>query len=87
MSYQENIFLFYSVISRTGYFFLSNLFCIILLGAFILQSFFFSSQVRAVDEMNYDFQALALESRGMGEVRGVCALTSFLSIHYSAIMN
>uniref|UniRef100_A0A672H2D8 PUM-HD domain-containing protein n=1 Tax=Salarias fasciatus TaxID=181472 RepID=A0A672H2D8_SALFA len=26
-------------------------------------------QVRAVDEMNYDFQALALESRGMGEVR------------------
>ena len=26
------------------------------------------SQVRAVDEMNYDFQALALESRGMGEV-------------------
>uniref|UniRef100_A0AAY4AZT4 PUM-HD domain-containing protein n=1 Tax=Denticeps clupeoides TaxID=299321 RepID=A0AAY4AZT4_9TELE len=24
-------------------------------------------QVRAVDEMNYDFQALALESRGMGE--------------------
>lgn len=28
------------------------------------------SQVRAADEMNYDFQALALESRGMGEVRG-----------------
>ena len=27
------------------------------------------SQVRTVDEMNYDFQALALESRGMGEVR------------------
>ncbi|KAG1946539.1 pumilio [Pimephales promelas] len=25
-------------------------------------------QVRAVDEMNYDFQALALESRGMGEL-------------------
>lgn len=29
----------------------------------------FLSQVRAVDEMNYDFQALALESRGMGEVK------------------
>lgn len=28
------------------------------------------TQVRAVDEMNYDFQALALESRGMGEVGG-----------------
>uniref|UniRef100_A0A665WAI7 PUM-HD domain-containing protein n=1 Tax=Echeneis naucrates TaxID=173247 RepID=A0A665WAI7_ECHNA len=27
-------------------------------------------QVRAVDEMNYDFQALALESRGMGEGGG-----------------
>uniref|UniRef100_A0A673C8I8 Pumilio RNA-binding family member 2 n=1 Tax=Sphaeramia orbicularis TaxID=375764 RepID=A0A673C8I8_9TELE len=27
-------------------------------------------QVRAVDEMNYDFQALALESRGMGEGSG-----------------
>lgn len=30
---------------------------------------FIFSQLRAVDEMNYDFQALALESRGMGEVR------------------
>lgn len=35
---------------------------------FIIQYFFHLSQVRAVDEMNYDFQALALESRGMGEV-------------------
>lgn len=25
-------------------------------------------QVRSVDEMNHDFQALALEGRGMGEV-------------------
>lgn len=25
-------------------------------------------QVRSVDEMNHEFQALALESRGMGEV-------------------
>lgn len=39
---------------------------------FFFSSFFKSlSQVRAVDEMNYDFQALALESRGMGEVRTV----------------
>uniref|UniRef100_A0A674MCV0 Pumilio RNA-binding family member 2 n=1 Tax=Takifugu rubripes TaxID=31033 RepID=A0A674MCV0_TAKRU len=30
-------------------------------------------QLRAVDEMNYDFQALALESRGMGEVRDISA--------------
>uniref|UniRef100_A0A663MNI0 Pumilio RNA binding family member 2 n=2 Tax=Athene cunicularia TaxID=194338 RepID=A0A663MNI0_ATHCN len=29
---------------------------------------FFSLQVRSVDEMNHDFQALALESRGMGEL-------------------
>lgn len=29
------------------------------------------TQVRAVDVMNYDFQALALESRGMGEVSGL----------------
>lgn len=35
------------------------------------------SQVRAVDEMNYDFQALALESRGMGEVRTVFVCISF----------
>lgn len=38
---------------------------------FTVHFFFPLSQVRAVDEMNYDFQALALESRGMGEVRGV----------------
>lgn len=41
----------------------------------VLLSFFLHrfclSQVRAADEMNYDFQALALESRGMGEVRDV----------------
>eukprot|EP00063_Salmo_salar_P037428 XP_014012263.1 PREDICTED: pumilio homolog 1-like [Salmo salar] len=28
------------------------------------------SQVRSMDELNYDFQALALEGRAMGEVRG-----------------
>lgn len=28
----------------------------------------FPLQVRSVDEMNHEFQALALESRGMGEV-------------------
>lgn len=36
-----------------------------------LSFFFVLFQLRAVDEMNYDFQALALESRGMGEVRGI----------------
>lgn len=30
-----------------------------------------------MDEMNYDFQALALESRGMGEVRTVFVCISF----------
>uniref|UniRef100_A0A671W4Q7 PUM-HD domain-containing protein n=1 Tax=Sparus aurata TaxID=8175 RepID=A0A671W4Q7_SPAAU len=41
-------------------------------------------QVRAVDEMNYDFQALALESRGMGEVSIFWSLCSVLfSILYS----
>lgn len=35
--------------------------------------FFVFFQLRAVDEMNYDFQALALESRGMGEVRDISA--------------
>lgn len=39
---------------------------------FLISLFFFVLfQLRAVDEMNYDFQALALESRGMGEVRGI----------------
>lgn len=47
---------------------------------FMKNLFFFFlnlSQVRAVDEMNYDFQALALESRGMGEVRTVFVCISF----------
>lgn len=47
-----------------------------------LISFFvclFLFQLRAVDEMNYDFQALALESRGMGEVRDISASLKFTS--------
>lgn len=42
-------------------------------------------QLRAVDEMNYDFQALALESRGMGEVRGILilALSLLFNVHQS----
>lgn len=47
--------------------------CGLPISAFSFVCFFTSVfvlfQVRAADEMNYDFQALALESRGMGEVR------------------
>lgn len=43
--------------------------------------FFVCCKGRTVDEMNYDFQALALESRGIGEVRCIDVLT--LSIVFS----
>lgn len=49
---------------------------------FLVSNLFFCVflfQLRAVDEMNYDFQALALESRGMGEVRDVGASVAFTS--------
>lgn len=33
---------------------------------------FICPQVRSMDELNHDFQALALEGRAMGEVRDLC---------------
>lgn len=41
--------------------------CSFLYNALLICIIFFL-QVRSVDEMNHEFQALALESRGMGEV-------------------
>lgn len=40
----------------------------------VLLNCFVGRQVRSMDELNHDFQALALEGRAMGEVRGKNAL-------------